>query len=494
MTTPVLSGEQVREMDTYTISHEPVSSLNLMERAAGVCLEAFLPFLDYRKTIYVFCGAGNNGGDGLAIARTLELMRFDVHTFLLPFTTLSADCAANLARLETVKTIKSEDDFPLIRKDETIIDALLGAGVSREPSGLLAALIKHINKTPAKTLSVDVPSGLPTDTVPAYDTIVNADFTATFQFPKRTFLLPETAGYCGEWKVLNIGLLLEGLRQFTLSEFLLTAEDIAPLLKVRRRFSHKGTYGHALLIAGSKGKIGAAVLSAKAVLRSGVGLLTVHVPEVGLDVLQTAVPEAMCQTDSMHGQVSQLNEDPASFTAVGIGPGLGTSETAQQLLSTLLPELDRVVIDADALNILSMHQELLAILPKETVLTPHPKEFERLFGKTENSVERLELLRNSAQRYNCVILLKDAISAIASPDGTVYFNTTGNPGMATGGTGDVLTGIVLGLLAQGYPPKDAARIATYFHGIAGDRVAKKRGFEGLTAGDLIEELRFRLPE
>jgi NAD(P)H-hydrate epimerase len=492
MTTPVLSGQQLREMDAYTITHEPISSLDLMERAAGVCLEAFLPFLDYRKPVYVFCGAGNNGGDGLVIARTLELMRFDVRTYLLPFTTLSTDCATNLTRLNTVEMIRSANDFPEIRKDGVIIDALLGAGASREPSGLLRELIEYINKTPAKTVSVDVPSGLPTDTVPEYETIVKADFTATFQFPKRTFLLPETAVWCGEWKVLDIGLLPEGLNPFSLTDYLLTAEDIAPLLKIRSQFSHKGTYGHVLLIAGSKGKMGAAVLSAKAVLRSGAGLLTVQVPAIGLNVLQTAVPEAMCLIDEDPDQITRAAVNPELFTVVGIGPGLGTSEATADMLSGLLPNLKKVVIDADALNLLALQPHLLDKLPAETILTPHPREFERLFGKTKNSVERLELLRNSAKRCRCVIILKDAISVIASPDGSLYFNITGNPGMATGGSGDVLTGIVSGLLAQGYLPKDAARIGVYFHGLAGDRAAEKYGQEGLIASDLVEELRFTL--
>lgn len=491
MSIPVLPAEMIRRMDAYTIAHEPVSSLDLMERAAGVCVEAFLPYLDYRQTVYVFCGAGNNGGDGLVIARTLRMMRFEVRTFMLPFTTLSEDCKANLERLREVHTINSEADFPEISDADVIIDALLGVGGSRKPEGLLETLILYLNQTGVRMLSVDMPSGLPADTVPDHESIIRAHFTATFQFPKRTFFLPETAPFCGDWEILDIGLLPEGLTDCTCSDFHFSPEEGQQLLRPRKRFSHKGTYGHALLLAGSLGKSGAAILSAKAALRSGAGLVTAHVPQCTLNVLQTAVPEVMCNPDKGESYLHAIPENVAGYTAVGIGPGLGTAPLTAEMLGELFPLLHTAVIDADALNILADHRHLLEMLPEKVVLTPHPKEFSRLFGETANSSQRLELLRESAMHYKAIIVLKDAITAIATPDGEVYFNTTGNPGMATGGSGDVLTGIILGLLAQDYSPLLAALIAVHYHGKAGDSVAAQRGQAALIAGDLIEALRLQ---
>lgn len=487
----ILSAQQIRLVDAATIRNEPVSSLDLMERAAQNCLEAFLPYLYLGQPIHVFCGSGNNGGDGFVIARLLKIMEFDVFTWFVTFSEPTPECAANKARATGVVELVTAADFPDLTAGLTVIDALLGTGTSRAPEGVLKALIEHINASSAQVLSVDIPSGLPADFIPEWETAIAAGFTATFHQPKLTFFLKETAVFAGNWRCIDIGLDQKALDQQNTRYFQLDDAFVTSLVIPRQRFSHKGTYGHGLLIAGSKGKMGAAVLSSKAALRSGIGLLSAHIPAIGLNVLQTAVPEAMCFPDPNEERVSRLFADWEAYSAVGIGPGLGTHDDSLHVLSDVIAHHSTVVIDADALNVLAAHPQLLENLPEHTVLTPHPKEFERLAGNSVSTGDRLDRLVHFAQAYRCTVILKDAISAVATKDGKVYFNTTGNPGMATGGSGDVLTGIVLGLLAQGYSPEHAAMIAVYFHGKAGDAVAAERGQAALIAGDLVESLRIR---
>lgn len=490
MSHPVFSAGQIKAVDAATIAGEPVSSLHLMERAARACVEAFRPHLSplLQHHVHVFCGPGNNGGDGLAIARMLREVGYHVFVYLVPFKALTPEAEANRKLLTDIHTINGPGDLPEIFPGDTVIDALLGIGAGREPDGILKTVIGHINGSGSGVLAVDLPSGLPADSIPTHETIVKANFTATFQFPKLTFFLPETAGYVGRWGVADIGLSGEAIHSQQTQNFHLGCLP-EQLLLPRSRFTHKGTYGHGLLIAGSKGKMGAATLAAKAALRSGAGLLTVHTPGSGLNVLQVAVPEAMCSIDDYDDHIASFPVRVEAYAAVGMGPGIGKEEDTLFVLRQLLTAHGKVVLDADALNLLAENTALLERLPEQTVLTPHPKEFGRLFGETTDSVERLQLLRESAQKHRCTIVLKDAITAIATPDGNVFFNTTGNPGMATGGSGDVLTGIVLGLLTQGYPAETAAKIAVYFHGKAGDDAAIVHGQNGLIAGDLIQQLR-----
>jgi len=487
MATKILSAQQIKWIDAYTIEHKPITSEALMEHASLQCVAAFLPYLSSRSIIHLFCGPGNNGGDGFVIGRILQKMGYDIRMYFLAFGKPTPECAAAKDRALPVNDLFSPADFPDIRPAEIVIDALLGVGTSRKPEGLLQALIQHINNSNAKVLSVDLPSGMAADAVPEHDTIIRAAVTATFQQPKLVFFLEETLPYIGEWKVLNIGLDEQEIERQPARYFHLDAESIRQLIVPRARFSHKGTYGHGLLIAGSKGKMGSAVLASKSALRSGIGLLTAHVPGIGLNVLQTAVPEAMCSSDVKEGYISEAG-DLSSYSAIGIGPGLGKHHDSLDVLKAVLLAGKPIVIDADALNLLAEHTVLLEQLPEETILTPHPKEFERLAGASVSSTDRLDRLVHFAQTYRCTVILKDAITAIATKEGRVFFNTTGNPGMATGGTGDVLTGIVLGLLAQGYTVENAAQIAVYHHGLAGDKAAAKHGEAGLIAGDLVEFL------
>ena len=498
--------EQIRAWDAYTIQHEPVSSVDLMERAASALTEWFLArhgsgsSAEGRATpqqVLVFCGMGNNGGDGLVVARLLLLAGWPVTVFVVRHAAQpSADFQINLERFEklgTVHWIESQDPvFPEIQPDALIIDALLGSGLNRPASGILAETVRQINASGAPVISVDIASGLFADAPNGPDDpIVRPTHTVTFQRPKLAFLQPKLSEFVGEWHVLDIGLSSE-FDQKTATSFSLTdASDIHRLNKPRSTFSHKGTYGHALLLVGSFGKIGAAVLAARACLRSGVGLLTVQVPGCGYDILQIGAPEAMCLVDpdpQRHTTVPDLS----NYQAVGVGPGLGKDEPTKAFLEELLEKVATknipLVLDADALNLLSENGNLRQKLPPGSLLTPHPKEFERLAGPWTNDFEKLNLLKEFCQKHRVVVTLKGAYTAIGTPEGTVHFNTTGNPGMATGGTGDVLTGVLTALRAQGFSPVEAAVFGVYQHGLAGDRAAQLRGQSALVAGDLVEHL------
>jgi NAD(P)H-hydrate epimerase len=348
-------------------------------------------------------------------------------------------------------------------------------------------VIDFLNDSGMELVSIDLPSGLFCDGPTAGDAILKAHRTFTFQTPKLAFFLPENAAYLGAWAYGSIGLHPGYEANTETSFYYSTLFDIKPLRKVRTKFAHKGTYGHALLIAGSWGKIGASVLAARACLRSGVGLLSVHVPRCGQMVLQNAVPEAMVQADQRAKFWAEM-PDIQGIASIGAGPGIGrapeTAAVLKQLLQTVQVPL---VLDADALNLVS-ENGWLNLIPANTIITPHPKEFERLFGKTLNGFERLDLQRNMAQKYGIYIILKGANTSIACPNGDCWFNSTGNPGMATGGSGDVLTGILTGLLAQGYTPQSACLLGVFLHGLAGDLAAEALSQEALIAGDLVDFL------
>ena len=322
------------------------------------------------------------------------------------------------------------------------------------------------------------------DTATNTDIIIKAAYTLTFQILKLCFLFPENEQFFGDITLLEIGLLPQYLSTVESIYELSDLQLIKQIYKPRKNFSHKGTYGHALLIAGEKGKMGAAVMCTKACLRSGAGLVTGMIPEEQFAIIQTALPEAMVMA---HAEMETL--DWSKFTTIGIGPGIGTQKEGATLLQDVLAHFDKpIVIDADALNILSANQELLSDLPPGSILSPHPKEFERLFGKTANQPEKIQLAKAHAQKHFIYIILKGHNSVLACPDGKVYFNSTGNPGMATGGSGDVLTGILTGLLAQGYSSKETCLLGMFIHGLAADIAVQSVSQEALIAGDIIEYL------
>lgn len=487
----ILTTQQIRDLDAYTIANDPVASIDLMERACLAFTTWFTDRFDATCRIGVVCGTGNNGGDGLGIARLLRERGYTVAVWVVRGQGSGTEnFKTNERRLNASVPVADITSVPagLFDKTEIIIDALFGSGLSRTPEGLYAQVIHAMNEAAAQRVAIDVPSGLLADK-PSQEPVVRAHHTVSFQLPKLAFMFPQYHACTGEWTLVDIGLSKAFIRTAETPYCYLTQKQVKKIVKPRSKFDHKGTFGHALLVAGSYGKIGAAVLSARAVLRAGAGLLTAHVPRCGYTVLQTAVPEAMIEPDTHENFLADLPQNLDTYNALGIGPGLGQGKETVDALAAILEKFQKpAVIDADALNILAQHTALLHLVPQGSILTPHPKEFERLVGKWPNDFERLEKQRQLAARLRSVIVLKGANTAIATPEGRVYFNSTGNPGMATGGTGDVLTGILTGLLAQRYTSADAAILGVFLHGLAGDHAAYEKSMHSLIASDLPEFL------
>mgnify|MGYP002619707587 CR=1 FL=1 len=492
----ILTVEQIREADAQTIANEPISSSGLMERAASQCFRWLHKRKPRGKTIQIFCGTGNNGGDGLVIARLLAEKNYACKVYVVRVSDRQTeDFLLNLKRLEEqgraeVYEIREGDELPEIHAGDLVVDALFGSGLNKPLTAFPAALVDHINNSGAVIIAIDIPSGMFADCLPDIKngSVVRADYTLSFQFPKLSFFFPESENFTGEWEILPIGLDPEFIAGAKTSHFLTEAADVAALLKVRKRFSHKGNYGHALLVAGSYGKMGAAVLAARACMRSGAGLLTVHVPQAGYQVMQTAFPEAMLSVDENDNYFSGL-KNTAAYNAIAIGPGLGTAEASARGLKLLIQNSRfPLVLDADALNLLSENKTWLSFLPPGSILTPHPREFERLAGKAQDSFERKNMQVDFSKKYNVYVILKGAFTSISTPDGKCFFNPNGNPGMASGGSGDVLTGVLLGLMAQGYTPLGASLAGVFLHGLAGDLAARKMGYEALIASDIIRNL------
>jgi ADP-dependent NAD(P)H-hydrate dehydratase / NAD(P)H-hydrate epimerase len=492
----LFKSDQIRQIDEITIKEEPIASIDLMEKAAIQLLRWYIPRFERSRRIFIFSGPGNNGGDGFALARLLEAERYEPHVFYVDFTEkTSEDWNKNFLRLKSenkvqVNNLADTDQFPSISSGDVIIDAIFGSGLTRKVENLAAKVIKLINNTDSTTISIDVPSGLfgEDNTMNDYGNIISADYTLSFQFPKISFMFAENTDYLGEWVVLPIGLSSKAIRNTISPYVFLERGDVAPLLKKRNKFDHKGIFGHGLIFSGSFGKMGAAILSAEAALRTGAGLITCHVPSCGVSIIQSAIPEAMVEPDRNEKHLSEIG-NTAIFSAVGIGPGIGTEPESQRALYRLLEECKKpMVIDADALNILSLNRGWFSLIPENAILTPHPMEFERLAGSTDNSYNRLKRQIEFSKEHKCIIVLKGANTSITTPEGNVYFNSTGNPGMATGGSGDVLTGIILSLLAQGYRPEDAAVTGVYIHGLAGDIASNELCQESIIASDITKSL------
>ena len=494
----ILPGIQIKQLDAYTIEHEPVASIDLMERAAKALTGAIMKYWGKETPVVAFAGPGNNGGDALAVSRLLAEQGYSVKAFLFNTSeNISEDCTLNKELIEDNSLVEftevtSKFEPPVLSKECLVIDGLFGSGLKKALSGGFAAVVKYINASPATVVSIDLPSGLMCEdnTYNIKNHIIRADRTLSLQLPKLSFFFAENAEYLGKWELLDIQLSKEGLQDTFTTWHLTEEDDVKKLIKPRKRFDHKGNFGHALLISGSYGMAGASVLAAKACLRTGVGILTAHVPLKNNDILQTSVPEAIVQHDINEHQFT-APVYPDSYNAVAIGPGLGQSEeTAAALIEQIKLCQDPIVLDADALNILATHRHCLPSIPRGSILTPHPKELERLAGKCESSFERLSKARDLATNYKIYIVLKGAYTAIATPEGNCYFNPTGNPGMATAGSGDVLTGVLLSLLSQGYPPEETCKLGVYLHGLAGDLAKEKLGERGLLSGDIADNLPF----
>ncbi|MBV9963065.1 MAG: NAD(P)H-hydrate dehydratase [Parafilimonas sp.] len=482
----ILTAQQIHGWDTYTIEHEPVASIDLMERAAHACTGYISQQELFGKHFKIFCGKGNNGGDGLAIARQLINQNYNVGIYIIEFGAVGTeDFQTNLQRLHElsadIRFIQAEDFFPEINKEDVVIDALYGSGLNRPLKDLSAALVNYINQSNAFVISIDVPSGMFIDKSSIGNAVIEANVTLSFQCYKLCFLVAESAEKIGNLKILDIGLDQDYLSTIQTTYHLISKSAIQHIYKPRKAFSNKGNFGHALIIAGNTGKMGAALMATNACLRTGAGLTTVNVPKHFLNAVHSHLPEAMCK----------LREEELNFekiNVVGIGPGLGTEKDAQQLVEATLQQFKQpMVIDADALNIISKNKELLEQLPGECVLTPHPKEFERLFGEAKNDFERIEMALQQSLKHNLIIVLKGRYTLIAK-NGEGWFNTTGNAGLAKGGSGDILTGIITALLAQKYEPLQAALFGVYLHGLAADFALQTQSQETMLSSDVVEHL------
>tara|TARA_R110000751_G_scaffold239939_3_gene340613 strand:+ start:1181 stop:2737 length:1557 start_codon:yes stop_codon:yes gene_type:complete len=491
----IFSKEQIYEGDQLTSKKQNITSTELMERA-GIQIFNWLHIRmqGAQVPIHVFCGIGNNGGDGLVVARHLITHGYNVKTYVVNCSDKrTKDFLINydLIKQTTKKwpdMLACETDFPEIHKDDIIVDAVFGIGLNRPINDWVKSLFVHFKKSGAFTLAIDVPSGVYTDkAVEDENGVVWANYTLSFQSPKLIFFLPETAKFSIEWEVLDIGIDRAFLITTETESELIGKNEVLPIYKPREKFAHKGDFGHSLIIGGSYGKMGSALLSSRAALSIGAGLVTSFIPKIGYQIMQTAFPEGMVITDDNETMISDIKFD-IDPTVIGLGIGMGTSaETASALEKFLKTNKKPLVIDADGLNIMSKKKALLKLLPEMSVLTPHPKELERLIGKWKDDFEKLKKSKAFSKKYNVVLVIKGA-NTITVYNEKLYVNTTGNPGMATAGTGDVLTGVITGLISQGYDALGAAVFGVYLHGKAADLAIEDLGYQSLIASYIIEAL------
>jgi hydroxyethylthiazole kinase-like uncharacterized protein yjeF len=493
----ILTAKQIRELERFTMELENISSIDLMERVAHACLR-YIPVIDGSydaKPVYI-CGKGNNGGDGLAMARLEATRGTAVMVVILEHTKQgSAEFGNNLYRLqeqEKVEIIHVRDisQMPEIPENSIVIDAILGTGLSRPiEKGLLLDAVQWLNSLDNHIFSIDIPTGLfaEDNTGNNLENVVKASMTVSIHGPKMSFLNPLTGRFTGRLQVVDIGLASDKMGVQSPYEFVI-ATELRKLYRPREKFSHKGTFGHALILAGSKGKMGAAQLTTMGALRIGAGLVTAHVPSCGLDIMQVGVMEAMCSVDSANDRITDL-PDLSPFNAIAIGPGIGTDKDTANVVERLLQNADtQLVLDADALNILGMNKTWLSFLPKGTILTPHLKEFERMVGPSTSFEDQLNRQTEFSKKYGVIVVLKGAHTCTTTPSGQIFFNSSGDPGMATAGSGDVLTGIIVGLVAQGYSPEVAAIMGVFMHGAAGQYAMNYPMGNNMIASSLLHHL------
>ncbi len=492
----VFSAKQIYEADKVTIEKEGIPSYNLMERAGGYVYEWIHFRLQNSKVpIKVFCGIGNNGGDGLVVARYLLENNYNVITYIVNCSDkrspdfLKAYDVLKSKSKKWPELLRSEEDLPQISSQDIVIDAVFGIGLNRCPNDWIKMLFDRINKSRAYILSIDIPSGMYADKVPEEgDVIVTPTYVLSFQAPKLVFFLPQTGIYVNMWEALDIGLDPEYLATTPTDVELIGKQEAISLYKSRPKYSHKYHYGHSLIIGGSYGKMGAVSLAAKAAMRIGSGLVTAYIPQIGVPVIQTALPEIMVETDNFNGKAFEEIDYETKANAIGIGPGMGTTAETIKAFSDYLKKIEQpLIIDADALNILAANPTFLLDVPKLSILTPHAGELHRLIGDWEDDFDKMEKTAAFAKKYDLILVLKGA-DTITIYDNKLYINDTGNPGLATAGTGDVLTGVITGLMAQGYHPVEAALMGVYLHGAAADIAINQYSMEGLMAGDVIEFL------
>ncbi len=486
----LLTAEQIRQWDRYTIENEPIRSIDLMERASRRWTQEFTQVVSPSHPIYVFAGQGNNGGDGLAIARMLIHAGYTVKVYQLWLRDkCSPDNEINRKRLlrlteNAYSKIEAEEDIPEVPANAVIIDALWGTGLNKPLEGLATQLIERLNSYDSLKVSVDIPSGLPCEGQllgPAF----KADWTITFQVPKLSFLFPETGRFVGEFTIVDIGLLPEFLEQVETRYFYVTQQEARNMLLLRERFAHKGTLGHALIIGGSIDKAGAVIMATIGALSSGCGLVTAHLPQSALSAFHGVVPSAMASIAGPSVVELPVN-NPEKYNACGMGPGMGTDFPVRQFVKSFLEQWRKpLVLDADALNIIAM-EGWQGLIPDGSILTPHPGEWRRLTGNTGTSFDDLKHIAEFTMTQNVIVVLKGAYTVIATPDGEFYFNSSGNELLATGGSGDILTGLIAGLLARGYEQEHAAILGVYLHGLAADIARQFHSVESFTADQLAQ--------
>jgi len=491
----IFSKEQIYNGDQITATKQNISSADLMERA-GIQIFNWLHqrMQGTQVPIHVFCGIGNNGGDGLVLARHLVSHGYNVNTYVVNCSDKrSKDFLINYDRIKNVTKdwpmlLSCKEEFPIIGRDDIIVDAIFGIGLNRPADDWVKALFQYFRASKAFTLSIDIPSGLYTDKVPEdEDAVVWSGYTLSIQSPKLVFFLPDTAKFFVQWDILDIGIDTEYLLTTEADSELIGKFEILPLYKPRDKFSHKGNFGHSLIIGGSYGKIGAVTLASRAALSSGAGLISAYAPKCGYTVLQSSFPEAMVLTDVDKNIITDIdfNIEP---TVIGIGVGIGTDNLTISAFEAFLKQNKQpLVIDADGINILSKKKSLLELLPKDTVLTPHPKELERLVGTWKDDFDKLNKVKEFSKKYNLIIVIKGA-NTITIYNDKLYVNSTGNPGLATAGSGDVLTGIITGLISQKYTPLEAAIFGVYLHGKSADIAIEDFGYQSLIASHIIEYL------
>ncbi|MCK0188433.1 NAD(P)H-hydrate dehydratase [Arenibacter sp. F20364] len=490
----IFNAKQIYEADKFTIEQQKISSEQLMERAAIQVFNWIHSRMQGAQAkIHLFCGIGNNGGDGLVLARHLQEHGYNIEVFIVNYSEhRSKDFLINLDRLKEIKIwpnfLSEESELPSIGKEDIVVDAIFGIGLNRVPDEWLIRLMRHLNGSNAFILSIDMPSGLFMEAgLTNAEAVIKANYVLTFQVPKLVFFLPETGKYIDHWEVLDIGLDQKFLSELESQYELIGKNEVLSMYIPREKYSHKGSYGHALIIGGSYGKIGAVILASKGSLYAGSGLVTVYVPRCGYVPLQSALPEAMVITDKDEEVVSDIHFK-LEPKVIGIGVGIGKSENTVKAFTEFLHRNKHpLVIDADGLNILSKNIDLLNKIPSQTVLTPHPKELERLIGKWTDDFDKLKKTKEFSKKYDCIVVIKGANTITIYRD-KGYVNTTGNPGMATGGSGDVLTGVITGLVAQGYSPLNAAIFGVYIHGKAADIAVEECGFQALIASGILDNI------
>lgn len=487
----ILTSEQIRKIDTETIAREGIPSLELMRRAATAFYQLFTgKYTDRNTSVIIFAGVGNNGGDALVVARLLHQSGYPVKACMVEFIDrYTEDCAHNVRQIKaeniSYKKIVGEEDIPDLTPFDVVIDGIFGTGLSRNVSGIAADVITRINESGKEVISIDVPSGLFPDRKTEF--AVKATETVTFQIPKLALYLPGNAEFTGNVRIVDIGLNEEAIAEAETHIYMTKEREIRTILKPLSKFAHKGTQGHALIIGGSLGKCGSVSLASKAALKTGCGLVTAYLPKCGVATIQSYFPEAMALEDKGAERITSIDYDLRP-DAIGIGMGMGLhEETAQAMYYFLRKNNTPLVVDADGLNILARHHDWLSFLPAGTILTPHPKELQRLIGEWRDDYEKIEKTSLFARKYKVIMVVKGAYSLIIGGE-EIHVNSSGTPALATAGSGDVLTGMITSLLAQGYRPVEAARVGIFLHGMTADLTGDCIHPRSFVASDIIENI------